>query len=116
VQLHALFAAGFESSSGFEKSRENLDNICATIGGDFQNFDYPCTINNYLKCPLDCIWMDPLLHHQFRFKTPRVKGLGNGSVGARAAPAMLSIWPSIFAHDVEAGEQHSKAKHLLLIG
>jgi hypothetical protein len=29
---------------------------------------------------------------------------------------MLSIWPSIFAHDVEAGEQLSKAKHLLLIG
>jgi hypothetical protein len=37
-------------------------------------------------------------------------------VGARAAPAMLSILPSISAHDVEAGEQHSKAKHLLLIG
>jgi len=44
---------------------------------DFQNFDYLCTINNYLKCPLGCIWTDWLLHHQFRFKTPRVKGLGN---------------------------------------
>ncbi len=31
--------------------------------------------------------MDQLLHHQFRFKTPRVKGLGNVSVGERAAPA-----------------------------
>jgi hypothetical protein len=35
-----------------------------------------------------------------------VKGLGNVSVGARAAPAMLSIWPSISVHDVETGEQH----------